>query len=170
MPNTESSLNKENSDLLNLSKAQSQRRRKATIDVLREIHCTPSSSNNEPVMKGMWSTLVNGISVQSMESIITTSKVCTSKVIPCIVKKEVHNYEKSQENFIRSTALLYGGGILTKRKYKEIRKEKFCFMSDVQVPRPVSYDRLTAYIKSINMGEVQDLLVSTIDLFVKENI
>ena len=164
MPNTESSLNKENSDLLNLSKAQSNRRRKATIEVLREIHCTPRSilTDNKPVMSGMWSTLVNDSTPQLMESLITTSKLCASKVIPSIVKKGVQNYETSQENFVRSTALLYKGGILTKRKYKEIRKEMCNFLSDVPMPQPVAYDRLITYIKSINMGDVLDLLVRTI--------
>lgn len=109
MPNTESSANKENSDSLNLSKAQSYRRRKATIEALREIHCTARSINNKPIMSGMWSTLVSDSSPQLVESLITTSKVCTSKVIPRIVKKEVQNFEKSEENLIRSTALLYRG-------------------------------------------------------------
>jgi hypothetical protein len=155
MPNTASSLNKENNDLLDLSKAQSHRRRSATLKALREVHCTPRSSYQTPIMNGMWTPLVNNNSPQLMAN----SKVCTSKIIPNIVKKNVMSYEKSEDNFIRSTALLYKGGILTKIKYKEMRKEKVNFMSDVPVPRPVAYDRLMSYIKSINIGDVLDLQV-----------
>ena len=42
-----------------------------------------------------------------------------------------------------------------------MRTEKCDFMSSgVAIPRPVAYDRLRTYIKSINMGTVLDLQVS----------
>ena len=53
MPNTETVLNKENSDVLNLSKAQSHPRRSATLGALKEIHCTPRSTDQTPIMNGM---------------------------------------------------------------------------------------------------------------------
>ncbi|XP_028517176.1 uncharacterized protein LOC110246686 [Exaiptasia diaphana] len=106
----------------------------------------------------MWSTLVQNSSTPFLESLIRSSKTCSSKVIPSIVKESVKNYENSESNFTRSVALLYKGGILTKTKYKQMRQgSDSTFMTDVAVPRPVSYDRLLAYIKSINMGEVLDL-------------
>ncbi|XP_048585311.1 uncharacterized protein LOC125568043 [Nematostella vectensis] len=157
MPNTESMICKENSDHINLSKAQSQRRRKATLRALKPIHCNQRSTDQTPIMNGMWSTLINENPTQVIESLMTTSKVCTTKVIPSIVKNNVTKYEKSQENFVRSTALLYKGGLLTKTKYKELRKDKADFMQGVSVPRPVAYDRLMSYIKGINMGDVYDL-------------
>ncbi|XP_048584773.1 uncharacterized protein LOC125567889 [Nematostella vectensis] len=160
MPNTESMICKENSDHINLSKAQSQRRRKATLRALKPIHCNQRSTDQTPIMNGMWSTLINENPTQVIESLMTTSKVCTTKVIPSIVKNNVTKYEKSQENFVRSTALLYKGGLLTKTKYKELRKDKADFMQGVSVPRPVAYDRLMSYIKGINMGDVYDLQVS----------
>lgn len=63
------------------------------------------------------------------------SKIYTIKVIPSIVKNNVKSYEKSENNFIRSTALLNQGGLLTKTKYKETRKEKVDFMPEVSIDR-----------------------------------
>ena len=63
--------------------------------------------------------------------LIGTSKVCTNKIIPKIVKKNVLSYKNSEESFIRSTALLYKGGILKKVKYQEMRKETVPLDSNV---------------------------------------
>ena len=133
MPNTESSLDKENSDLLDLSRAQSHQRCNATLNALREVHFALRSIGDTLIMNGMWSTLVNNSS-QYIESLIGASKVCTNKIIP----KNVLSYENSEENFIRSIALLYKGAILTKVKYQEMRKEIGPLDSNVQVPRPVA--------------------------------
>ncbi|XP_020910826.1 uncharacterized protein LOC110248623 [Exaiptasia diaphana] len=157
MPNTESVICKENSDHVNLSKAQSQRRRKATLRALKPVHCTPRSTDQTPIMNGMWATLINENPPQFIESLVANSKVCKTKVIPSILKNNVTTYEKSQENFVRSTGLLYKGGLLTKNKYKETRKEKVDFMPGVSIPRYVTYDRLMSFIKGINMGDVYDL-------------
>lgn len=151
--------NKENSDKLQLSRAQSYRRRKSTTNILKDVHCNPRSTDATPIMNGMWSTIVNDNSPKFVESLIGSSKVCNDKIIPNIVKKKVQEFEKSEENFIRSTALLYKGGILTKMKYKQMRKKKVSFMTDVAVPRPIAYDRLMSYINGLNMGDVLDLEV-----------
>ncbi|KAK3746009.1 hypothetical protein QZH41_011381, partial [Actinostola sp. cb2023] len=145
----ESSSDQENTDKLNLSRAQASRRRNSTITALKPIHCTSSNSNNnESVMDGMWATLVSGKS---------TAQLSQRHVIPKIIREKVVEYNNSESNITRSINLLYKGGILTKRKYKEIRKENFEFMQGVKIPKPVAYDRLQAFIKSINMGEVIDL-------------
>lgn len=159
MPNKESSACEGNSDNLDLSKAQNWRRRKASVMALKEIHCTPSSSNNDPVFSGMWSTLMNECSSNQLATFIKSSKVCTDKVIPTVVSNKVQEFEKSEQNIIRSATLLYKGGILSKRKYKDMRKDQVSFMPGVPVPRALPYDRLLSYIKGINMGTVNDLEV-----------
>ncbi|KAK3742180.1 hypothetical protein QZH41_012076 [Actinostola sp. cb2023] len=57
----------------------------------------------------------------------------------------------------RSVMQLYKGGTMTKKKYKDLRKQNWELMLGVQIPKPVPYDRLQAFIRGINMGEVCDL-------------
>mgnify|MGYP001795428841 CR=1 FL=1 len=59
MPYAESSFNKENTDQLNISRAQQSQRRSATLNALKPIYCTSQSLGNKPVLEGMWSTLAN---------------------------------------------------------------------------------------------------------------
>lgn len=160
MPNKESVSCSTNSDNLKLSRMQSFRRRKATVDALKVIHCTPTSKSETPVYSGMWSTMMNGCTTKEVENLITTSKVCMDKVIPNVVARKVKEFEQSEKSIIYSATLLYKGGILSKRKYKDLRKEKINFMPEVSIPRPVSYNRLMSFVNSINMGTVIDLEVS----------
>jgi len=129
------------------------------MEALKPIHCSPTSRNNEPILNGMFSTIVNECSLKNIQSLIAKSATCCKKIIPKMVKNKVKEYESSKENMIRSVTLFYKGGILTKRKYKEMRKRNESFMSEVSIPKPVSYDRLIAFINSIDMGEVVDLQV-----------
>jgi len=77
----ESSSDQENTDKLNLSRAQASRRRNSTITALKPIHCTSSNSNNnESVMDGMWATLVSGKSTAQLCTTIKNSKTCISQV------------------------------------------------------------------------------------------
>ena len=65
-------------------------------------------------------------------------------------------------------SLLYKGGVLSKRKYKDMRKEQVNFMPGVPVPRAVRYGRLMSYINGINMGTVTDLEVCLCEYYLCE--
>lgn len=156
---TESKSNKENTDNLTLSRAQQARRRISTIEALKPIHCSTQSINNTPVLNGMWSTVVHEMSTDELHAKVKSSSTLCKKVIPNILKEHISDFQKSDANMTRSIMRFYKGGIVTKNKYKEMRKENFEFMHGIPVPKLVSYDRLQGYMKSINMGEVRDLQV-----------
>ena len=151
-----------------MSSAQSLRRRKRTTSVLKNIHCASKSDGIKPVLDGMWATLVASTTKDELQQYIEHSAVCTSHVIPNIVKKKVKDYETSKENEVRSIRELYEGGILSKKEYSTKRNcsdvtkdaddnSKSEFVKGCQVPKVISYKKLMKYINSINIGEVESL-------------
>jgi capsular polysaccharide biosynthesis protein len=160
VPYNESICDPENTDtLINLSRTQSYRRRKATNEVLKPIHCSSTYNSNKPVLDGMWSHLVSEKSNDELYQTISKSKTCETKIIPKIVQKKVVEYQNTADNFTRSVMMLYNGGIMKKKKYKKLRKLNWEFMAGVKIPKHVSYDRLQAFITGIDKGEVKDMQV-----------
>ena len=49
-----------------------------------------------------------------MTSYIKDSNICTSEVVPSIVKVKIKDYEQSEENKVRSMRVLYEGGLISK--------------------------------------------------------
>ena len=80
-----------------------------------------SVSDDQSVQDGLWTTLIGTASKQVMETYITNSAVCMNDIIPKIVKRRVQEYEKSEQNQLRSMRVLYEGGMVSKRKYTNIR-------------------------------------------------
>lgn len=162
----ESKCDKENTDtLLNLSRTQSYRRRKSTIEALKPLHCSSTSTSNQPVLDGMWSQIVTEMPTAELSEKIRGSKACMSRVVPGIINKKVKDYQNTDDNFNRSIEILYNGGIMKKKKYKKLRKQKSEFMAGVKIPKPVAYDRLQSFINGIDKGEVKDLQVFMKEIF-----
>ena len=80
-----------------------------------------SVSDDQSVQDGLWTTLIGTASKQVMETYITNSAVCMNDIIPKIVKRRVQEYEKSDQNQLRSMRVLYEGGMVSKQKYTNIR-------------------------------------------------
>lgn len=80
------------------------------------------------------------------------------KVLPKVVKESIPTFENSFDNKIRS-----------KEKYKSIRLnlsmntrksgkklESLKFMSSVRLPKILPYEKLITFVKSIDVGNVND--------------
>lgn len=91
------------------------------------------------------------------------------KVLPHIVKESIPTFENSFENKIRSLRVSYSKGLLSKEKYKSIRLnlsmntsksgkklESFKFMSSVCLPKILPYEKLITFVKSTDVGNVND--------------
>ena len=70
---------------------------------------------------GLWTTLIGTTSKQVMETYIVNSAVCMNDIIPTIVKRRVQEYEKSDQNQLRSMRVLHEGRMVSKRKYTNMR-------------------------------------------------
>ena len=95
-------------------------------------------------------------------------------IIPKIVKRRVQEYEKSEQNQLRSMRVLYEGGMVSKRKYTNIRNsgdvmkqspdqsgknKKSQFMQSCEIPTILQYKTLMSYIRNIDLGEVLRLKI-----------
>ena len=131
-----------------------------------------SVSDDQSVQDGLWTTLIGTASKQVMETYITNSAVCMNDIIPKIVKRRVQEYEKSEQNQLRSMRVLYEGGMVSKRKYTNIRNsgdvmkqspdqsgknKKSQFMQSCEIPKILPYKTLISYIRNIDLGEVLPL-------------
>ena len=125
MPTT---LDENNSDkCVGLSHNISVKRRKLTYEAAKKIHSRPSSTEPEvqcATASGLWSTLVKNCKTKVVTDVLKRSKTVCKTVVPQIVAKSVAQFEKSSKNFLTSVTVLYKGGILSKRKYCNIRSSE----------------------------------------------
>ena len=126
LPHTTSELHLLSSEKLNLSRAQAMQRRRKTLEVLRPVHCNCrrkkiSNQPDKPITDGMWTTLINTAPKQCMKEYISKSKTCTDFIILQIVQTNIHEYENSWRNKVRSMRVLYEGGLLNRKKCTRIR-------------------------------------------------
>ena len=117
--------------LEHLSRFQLLRRKKKTIAALKPIQCGSNNMSVSDDQSGLWTTLIRTTSKQVMETYILNSTVCMNDIIPKIVKRRVKEYEKRDQNQLRSMRVLYEGGMVSKRKYTNIRNS-----SDVMKQSP----------------------------------
>ena len=133
-----------------------------------------SVSDDQSVQDEVWTTLIGTTSKQVMETYIANSAVCMNDIIPKIVIRRVQEYEKSDQNQLRSTRELYKGGMVSKRKYTNIRNSsdvmkqspdqsgkntKSQFMQSCEIPTIPPYKPLMSYIRNIDLGEVLPLKI-----------
>ena len=131
-----------------------------------------SVSDDQSVQDEVWTTLIGTTSKEVMGTYIANSAVCMNDIIPKIVKRRVQEYEKSDQNQLRSMRVLYEGGMVSKRKYTNIRNsgdvmkqspdqsgknKKSQFMQSCEIPKILPYKTLMSYIRNIDLGEVLPL-------------
>ena len=104
---------------LNLPRRSAQRRQLETLIAATEIN-GGSMEDRAPALEGMVSTVLKYSKVTDVAKYLSSSKKL-KKVTLMEIKKEAQEYEKSNENFIRSLSLLYAGGVIGKVKYMQGR-------------------------------------------------
>lgn len=103
------------------------------------------------------------------------------KVLFNVVKESILIFENSFDNKFRSLRVLYSKGLLSKEKYKSIRfnffmnicksgkkLESFKFMLSVCLLKILFYEKLIIFVKSIDVGNVNDFKDFCYDLDVDE--
>ena len=176
-PSVISKINPANSETLSLSASQFRWRRQKTVEAVKAIHCdshvyTSEKEQTKSTKDGLWTTLVTSAETGEMGEYISNSKKCMDSVVPGILNSKVKEYEKSQENKIRSMRVLYESGLLGKRKYTSIRNssdvlnesggkkrknQKAEIIPGVEVPKILPYKNLMSFLRTIDVGELRDL-------------
>ena len=78
------------------------------------------------------------------------------RVIPAITKEQVKQYEESHDNMCRSLRILYEKGLMSKKKYKSVCVNLTSTGAPVQTAKLVYYDKLIAFIKSVDIANIHD--------------
>ena len=141
------------------------RRRSETYEAACQIHGATDRST-VPGQVGLCDTAVKKCTENVLVKVLSTNDKIVTKVIPKIFKKGVNDYEKSNDNMIRSMAVYYSGGVMGKRKYRKVyrdssyRKHTKKTKSDrikvnnCPLPRLLPYNKLVDSIKLINIGKL----------------
>ena len=85
------------------------KKKKKTPEVLRPFHCGMKkilAQPDKPFLDGMWTTLIT-LPPKTVAEYIRMSKTCTESIIPQIVQTNIHEYENSLRNKVRSMRVLY---------------------------------------------------------------
>ena len=172
-----------NEGKLNLPRRSGQRRQLENLIAATEIH-GGTVENRAPALEGMVSTVLKYGKISDLTKYFCSSRKM-KKAALVEIKREVQEYENSDENFIRSLSLLYAGGIIGKLKYEQARsalvlkhtgkttkkgnpsKERIKFGFGLPIPRPLAYKQLMHKIAEIDIGElisVRDTLCANLPL------
>lgn len=118
---------------------------------------------------GLLDTLDRRCSEDHLVGGIAKCKKLKEKVFPKLYKKAVDEFEHTSENMLRSIAVYYSKGVMGKIKYMSVyrastysysaHKKKAVRMTvaNCPIPRLVPYHRLTAYVKSIEIGKLHSV-------------
>ena len=142
------------------------------FDHAERVNARSSDNTNlkkKSALDGMWNTLINTASAHEMKLYMAKSPMVTTKVIPSIVNDAVVKYEYIQKNMVRSLAVLYEGGISSKKQYNRKRsreifevdqdgkKHQITYMKGCKVPKLMDYKKVMQFVNSIDIGELKDI-------------
>ena len=161
-----------NSERMQTSRATAKRRRRSLLESARQAHGgTPE--DDAPTTAGLFNTLVHVAQPEQLTTLMSTSPTVTKKVLPAIVSPHVNSFNSSKANEVRSLAIMYRGGILSKRKYSAVvssgmrqycerdqRTKYLHLMNGVRVDRLLPYKDLVKVIRSEDIGQLNDIPIA----------
>ena len=173
-----------NKDGVFVVSAAAKRRKMETKNEAKIIHGA-SDVDRSPLYDGLWATTMTYAPVSHLKGLVRSSKKMMRQIIPDVVRESITEYEKSQDNLIRSIDVLYSGGLMSKAKYKAARlassfkpkkrgdKRRKARIPigrmGLKIPALVPYDQVIKFIKSIDMGVLKDVRDFCDDLDVDED-
>ena len=133
-------------------------RRSETLQACNAIH-GGNKTNITPTVVGMIDTLTSHCKSDDLSERLLN---CKSSVVNSINQK-VHanwskNFNKSNENLLRSLNVYYSHNVMGKEKYRNIRKaNRHAVFDKKSVPNFVPYSTLSKYISEVDIGELFDI-------------
>ncbi|XP_028408827.1 uncharacterized protein LOC114531418 [Dendronephthya gigantea] len=117
---------------------------------------------------GLCDTAITKCSEKVSVNVFSTNVKTVKRVIPKILQKGINDYEKSNDNMTRSIVVYYSGGIMGKRKYRNVyrassykksneAKSLHIKINNCPIPRLLPYHKLAHYIKSIDIGKLYSI-------------
>ncbi len=153
----------------NIPQRSKSRRIQEMLLAASEIHGA-TKENRKPALDGMFSTLETYGGTEVFEQYFSKSKKL-EHASATVIKKSVNIFEKSSKNVCRSLSLLYGAGLLSKRKYAHIRsalgtasigattakgylKRSRIKIEGIPIPKIIPYKELISKVNEINIGNL----------------
>jgi hypothetical protein len=116
---------------------------------------------------GLLDTVNAKCSKATLVEVLSTSDKFKKCVLPQLYKESLKDFEGSEENMLRCAAVYYGGGIMGKRKYRQVYRDVFfqklnnnkkygkrIAINNCPIPLLVPYNKLMPFVKSINIGTI----------------
>lgn len=121
------------SEKLEIPDSIARKRRKLMFDnaiAVNSRRTDDKPSKRKHALNGLWNTFINTATEQEVRSYLEHSPKVMKKAIPPIINAAVKKYEHSQANLIRSVAVLYEGGISSKKQYNRKRSREVFEVDD----------------------------------------
>ena len=168
---------------MQISERVARKRRNETFQAAAEIHGGIVSSNYSCISAeiGLADTASIKCSTNTLYKVLSTSDKVTAGVIPKIYKSCLIDYEASDENMIRSVAVYYGGGIMGKKKYRQVYRSvsykksetsklgKRIKVAKCPIPLLVPYNKLMPFVKNIQIGTLYSVYDTLCDGLLEED-
>ena len=147
-----------------------ERRNRETYEKAQLIHGA-TEGDKSPALDGLWLALISNCSDIKLKTYLEKSKTI-KKILKTSHEDDISNYEKSNENKIRSLSVFYSSGLVSKEKYKQIRQDliyetkgknakrrakRRVTAKGIKIPALLSWPKLLNFIRSINTGELKDV-------------
>lgn len=159
--------------MVGLSHNTASKRRKLTVNAATKIHScskSPDASSKTATLNGLWNTFVSYANNKDIVKLCSNSRKINTLVVPNIVNDSVANFERSTKNYERSVSVIYRGGIISKRKYNELRSSEMFefdihtkkrrrteFKQGCKVPSLVPYKDVMKFISEQNIGTLHNI-------------
>ena len=111
---------------ITLSPSCARERRKETFNVAQSIHGGSSTFQN-PGAIGLIDTVLHKCTNNQLNVVSSSKKFC-QQVVPAVYKKNLSDFESSDDNMMRSISVYYSAGIFGKQKYRKIYRDS-CYKS-----------------------------------------
>lgn len=129
-----------------------------------------TKENLQPAIVGIVETLSSKFSKGEVISAVSKKKKLVKHITTMFHKDNCTEYEKSQENMIRSVAVYYTMGVMGKRKYIKVRhslsfentsskskKTTRIKIANCSIPALVPYYKLAKFLDEINIGTLNSV-------------
>lgn len=169
---------------MQISDKVARNRRKETFEAAMQIHGGIVKSPQSvciPAEIGLADTVSAKCSSSTLYKVLSTSKKITTCLIPKIYKSCLVDYEASDDNMVRSVAVYYGGGIMGKKKYRQVYRSvsykktatsklgQRIKVANCPIPLLVPYNRLMPFVKTTQIGTLYSVYDTLCDGLLEED-
>lgn len=149
-----------------ISKRTMRKRQTETLEQALKIH-GGKANNHLPAAVGLVETLCTKFSQKQLVTTVSRKRKLCETVFPQIYNTKGKDFEKSQENVLRSIATYFCKGVMGKAKYRSVyqsvsmkkgvkkgSKRYRLKVMGCKIPSLLPYNKLMEHVKTIDLGKI----------------